>query len=705
MSFRSPSNAYDVVDESEVQEHVAMAVTPGSLYILFLDRNPTSSPQSKLLLVRSDDGLNPLPPRSVEPNQDEDVAHVEGDIAVDGDGTVYVAYGYRSTGEAGIRLATKPAAAGTFTITDVYKIEEDVPRELRPRLAVSDDGVVEIVFDPLGDESRLNHIRSEDGGSTFAEPAVMWVAGATGDTQETPDLAFDDLGRLNVVWSQGGELPPRVYHTISVDGSSFTAPVELNGAWNSSDMGHRGWESDPVIVPRPDGSLSAAYIAHLNNTVGLYFTKMVNEPPEVEITYPANDSQVRGTVPILGDAIDPAGNTGLANVFVQVADGDPVRLKGTTSWEYEFDSTKLEDGWYDISAWATDGFLDGAVVTVRVDVDNNKPPRFTIGTPANGTTHMGFVRVAGTANDTEGFDEGWTVQYSLDEANWTNVEGGVLLNRWNLDYEIELDMTKVKEDSVEIFVRASDGDKFSQSRSVFVNLVNEPDLYIDRASVDWDPVDPKHDDLVSIILTVENRGVVTAESYKVEVTRGAQTVGLATGSNLPPGETETLIVTWDAKGGNNSLKVIVDSQRELDELDEGNNEVLFNILVKKPPADDEESSFPYVLVVVVIAAILGVVGVTRWWLMNRPEVKPEVETVFEGGGMYDDLSGPYSEAQMTQAGEDSIVPDTPTQEAEPVQQMAPEQASEPLDTPPLDSKDPEQLHQDVEIRTEKVERS
>ncbi len=704
-SFRTPTNVHDVVDPTEVQEHPEMAVSAhGAVYILFLDRTSSPTPASKLYLVRSDDGLNVLPPRAVEPDQPTDVAHVQGDIAVTEDGAVYVAYGYRETGEAGIKVGRKEPAEGTFTITKALVIEEDEPRELRPRLAVHDGEVIEIIYDPLDGEGRLKHIRSEDSGSTFSSPSIIWAPGAVNDVQTNPDIAFDDLGRLNVVWTQGGDAPGRVYHSLSHDGVSFTSPTELNGAWNSSEMGLRSWEDHAAILPLSDGSLIAAFAARLNNTGGVFLTRLVNEPPVVTIDQPADGGHVRGRVRVVGTADDPGGTSGLASVYVKVGDDDPVRIQGATSWQHEFDSTEIPDGWINISAWGWDGFLQGPPTMIGVDVDNNVPPQFSIGTPANGTTHLGVVRVAGTSFDPEGFNEGWKVQYSLDAVNWTDIMGGVLLDENNMDYEIELDLRDRPSGSVQIYVRVSDGDKYSQAMMVLVNLDNRPDLYIDPDSVVWEPLNPKHDDPVSFTLRVENLGVVTSERYEVELKRGSQTVGLAEGSNLPAGEGENILVEWDARGGNNSLKFIVDSMYSVDELDETNNELLINVIVKRPKTDDEESSLPRIgwIIGATIAFIsIGYSGI-KWYLLNRPPPpEPIVETVYEGGGLYDE-AGPYGEDQMTDAGKEP--PGDPGQTA-----TAPEPpdrvkgAPEP-DLPTMDAKDDTQLTQDVTIRTEKVER-
>ena len=102
--------------------------------------------------------------------------HVQGDIVLDGDNNVYIAFGYRAPGEAGIKLARAQAGSGTFTVSKVWSIVEAEPRSLRPLIQVEGD-VVEIVFDPLEAEGRFYHVRSEDGGETFSTASMVWAGG------------------------------------------------------------------------------------------------------------------------------------------------------------------------------------------------------------------------------------------------------------------------------------------------------------------------------------------------------------------------------------------------------------------------------------------------------------------------------------------------------------------------------------------------
>jgi hypothetical protein len=707
-TFRDPSDAFFVVDDAMAQEHPEMAISShGTLNIIYLERTPSSS---KIFLVRSDDGLNPLPPRTIEPGMPDNETHVQGDIAMDGDDTVYIAYGYRAPGEAGIKLAKRPAGSGTFTVTKVYTVEEDTPRSLRPQIAVSGD-TVEILFDPLEGEGRIYHMRSEDKGATFLTPSKVWTAGDPGDQQTNPDMAFDVLGRLHMAWAQGKDGDTRVYHSMSFDGVSFTAPTPMIGSWNESDLGPRLWEDTPSILPLPDGSVAAAFSASLNRTIGVWFTQMVNQPPVAEITSPDDGAEVRETVYIQGTAQDFGGTTGLEWVYVQVGDGTPKRLAGTTEWEHTFDSIEFPDGLLNISVWATDGFVQGQVATVTVDVDNNKAPTFNLVKPVDEGAYIGKVPVIGTAEDVEGFGESAKVQWRMmdDVSGWVDDETWVLLTDTILDIDFELDLSELPLGSYGIVVRVSDGDKFSQEETRTFDMENLPDLVVRQDWIDAGTGELEHEQMVTITVTVKNEGAGTSGAYELEMWRFNKFVGRTAGSNLSAGESENLIFVWPAVKGDNTLRFVVDPAFLIEELDKTNNEAEIQVSVKEPPEDKDEGTDWIVWISIIIAVVVlvggGAIAYLKFWSTKPPEGEVVVETVYEGGI--------YSEGAEQYSGADTAGRDLMTSEGEGTDQMADgsdlghvESGDRPdLDRPSLDGKDDEQLIQEVEIRTEKVERA
>lgn len=644
-SFRDPTDVFQVVDNTLAQEHPAMAITKaGSLNIIYLERAQNST---KLFIVRSDDGLNPLPPRAVESDMPTDQSHVQGDIAIGPDGTVYVAYGYRAPKEAGIKVARKAPTDGTFSITKVFSLTEDNPRSLRPTIAVSNNDVVEIVFNPLKADGHVLHIRSDDGGDNYEFAKEVWPAIKAGNSQSNPDLAFDELGRVHVVWTQGGNDPRRVLHSFSHDGISFTGPSEVGGSWNES-LGIRGWEDDGTVMTFDDGGVAVAYSANLNSSVGVYFVRMDNEPPIVEITQPSDGAAVRSDVFVQGTAADQGGTTGLAGIFVQVADEEPVRQPGTTSWEYNFDSTQYPDGPITIKAWASDGFVLGPEDSIVVDVDNNKPPVLNLAKPENSTSYIGSVPVDGTAYDAEGFGENHTVQWRVGlEDEWSEGWGFTLQSDNILDFAFDLNMSGEKSGASQVYVRVSDGDKFTEPSYRSFTLNNLPDLAISTSSIDMDVLEPEHGEVITVALKVTNMGVVHSGPYDVSFENYNKPIDFKTGSNLSAGESENLVFIWDAKGGTNKLRFIVDPRFRIEELSKNNNEAELVVEVPKPPEDDGglATSVWAVIALIIVAAVGGVIFLIVKFYVPRGPVEPEGEEVviYEGsGGMYDEASGPYS---------------------------------------------------------------
>jgi len=648
-TFRSPSDAFFVVDDTLAQEHPTTAIsTHGALNILYLERTPTSS---RLFLVRSDDGLNPLPPRIIEPGMPDNETHVQGDIAMDADNNLYIAFGYRAPGEAGIKVAKMRSGSGTFAITKAYTFAESSPRSLRPSIAVDGD-VVEVIFDPLDADARILHVRSEDGGATWGGASKVWAGGGANEKQTNPALAFDGLGRIHVVWAQGLAGDTRVRHSLSHDGVTFIAPTPITGGWNTSELGPRAWEDHPVVLPLADGGIATAYAANLNKSVGVYFSKMENLPPEVEITSPADGTLVRDTAYISGTATDTSGTTGLAAVFVQVGDGTPKRLPGTTEWEHSFDTTTYPDGLINITAWASDGFVEGAKATISVDMDNNKVPTMNVAKPMNGTTYVGIVPVVGTAQDVEGFGKDTAVQWRFpDDEEWTYSTEWVLQTDNILDFDFDLDLMDLPTGPASIEVRVSDGDKYSAVETRVFEMENKPDLVIEDNWINIDVEKPEHRDVLTISVTVKNLGAGASGRYDVEFRRFNNFEGLTTGSNLSVGESETLVFVWEAVKGDNTLRFIVDPQFKIDELDKENNEAQIQVKVKAPPVvETEESNWMFIIAIVIVIAVVGLavaVMFLKYWATAPALEEAEVQVVYEGGGLYSETSEEYTGADTS----------------------------------------------------------
>ncbi|MCK4613682.1 MAG: right-handed parallel beta-helix repeat-containing protein [Thermoplasmata archaeon] len=93
-----------------------------------------------------------------------------------------------------------------------------------------------------------------------------------------------------------------------------------------------------------------------------------NQPPTVTITGPKNGSKVSGKVTISGTASDPDGT--VEKVEVSINGGEWITVNTTGSWNYEWDSTEVENGEYEIKVRAFDGEDYSDELIWRLTVEN-----------------------------------------------------------------------------------------------------------------------------------------------------------------------------------------------------------------------------------------------------------------------------------------------------------------------------------------------
>jgi hypothetical protein len=137
---------------------------------------------------------------------------------------------------------------------------------------------------------------------------------------------------------------------------------------------------DTITVPDGDYEITArVYDGELMNETGVILNVKngKNLEPIVDITTPEEDAIVSGDVLIRGTVTDP-DNNGIEQLQIRIGrdmDWTQIALtskNGTVDWFYSWDSTKVDDDSYVISAKAYDGRSWSAPVNRRVDVLNGK---------------------------------------------------------------------------------------------------------------------------------------------------------------------------------------------------------------------------------------------------------------------------------------------------------------------------------------------
>jgi len=93
-----------------------------------------------------------------------------------------------------------------------------------------------------------------------------------------------------------------------------------------------------------------------------------NKPPTITITSPKNGSDVKGTVTIKGTTSDEDGT--IEKVEISINKGNWIVVTGIDSWNYEWDSTTVKNGNYEIRVKAFDGEDYSEEVIWKVTVEN-----------------------------------------------------------------------------------------------------------------------------------------------------------------------------------------------------------------------------------------------------------------------------------------------------------------------------------------------
>ena len=650
VTWRTPIDVYVSGDDTSIQELPEIARPPaptGPLQILFVLRTPTGA---KMLVSTSEDGLNAGLPRQVDAEAPDTEAHTGGDIVVAPNGTVVIAYGFKAPGVAGIKVATRAAAATSYTVSTVWTVEERIPRDLHPRLAVSSKGVVGLVFAPNGSAGAL-HVRSLDGGQTWTDPVRIYQDPDVNATQADPSIAFDALGQMHsVLTHQAVKAPSRLLHSYTSDGSVFTPVIEVGSDWDTDEDGVRGPEGPGAILAFSNGTLLSAYAAARNTTYGVRASWWPNLPPTTAITSPSKGVVVRGTVTVMGTARDAGGMSGLANVFVQMGTIGPIKLAGSSSWTHDFDTTSLADGPQEIIAYASDGFVDGPHTSLGVVIDNNNPPELAVDFPRDNAKYRGAVPISGTVKDIEGLAENWNVQWKTNDVNatWTDLPLPSLTDVHNMTFSSTLDLSARNNGQVFISVRATDGEKWSQVQTRTIFMENRPDLYINVSRIEWSPSKPKSGDEMQFTVYIENRGATKAPTFEVTFNIGPKLIDEAEAANIAPGKDVSLVFFWNATGGTYTFAVAADPLALVDEADEANNRVTFTLTIEK--VVQEEKGFPvWLLGAIVIVAIIVIAGgalliIRKVKLMPGEEPQGDQGTTeATGGGQTDQFEGTETE--------------------------------------------------------------
>ncbi|HEC77005.1 MAG TPA: DUF2341 domain-containing protein [Thermoplasmatales archaeon] len=190
-----------------------------------------------------------------------------------------------------------------------------------------------------------------------------------------------------------------------------------------------------------------------------------NQPPSIVINNPKNGQSVKGKIIITGNSTDLDGVETIDKVEVKIGSGSWKKATGTTSWQYSWNTNKISNGYYQISARVWDGFEYG-YSSLMVCVNNyvNKKPTVSITYPTGGTV-SGTITIAGAASDNKAVKK---VEVKIGSGSWKKATG-------TTSWQYSWDTTTLSNGYYTIHARSLDYENaYSKEKSVIVKVQNTP---------------------------------------------------------------------------------------------------------------------------------------------------------------------------------------------------------------------------------------
>jgi uncharacterized membrane protein len=118
-------------------------------------------------------------------------------------------------------------------------------------------------------------------------------------------------------------------------------------------------------------------------------------------------------------------------------------------------------------------------------------------------------------------------------------------------------------------------------RSITI-VYNTVELNMTGAQVSITPDPPAVGDELTLQVSFQNAGSVTAMDVLMVVVSDGVELARTTVSDIPPGGTGVATLRWTASPGTQLLRVVADPNNDVPELEEGNNEVAYTLEVTSP---------------------------------------------------------------------------------------------------------------------------
>ena len=233
-----------------------------------------------------------------------------------------------------------------------------------------------------------------------------------------------------------------------------------NGSWYT-------WNYSLDTTKYSNGGLRIAALAHdgelasdTSVDVNVNNTKPENKAPKIWIEVPGNNTEVKGTITFKGHATDDV-KVKLVDFVINSKEYQATDTSGNNSWwswKLGFDTTKLDNGKYWVTAWAWDDEILGGSDKILIIVNNteNHWPYVNITHPKNEATVSGIITITGHAWDIDGNVTSVWLVINGTHYNATDTSGNSSWYTWSLNFNT----TILKDGEYKIKVLAKDdGDK------------------------------------------------------------------------------------------------------------------------------------------------------------------------------------------------------------------------------------------------------
>jgi hypothetical protein len=195
----------------------------GNINVAWAEAAPPQN-LNNILFSRSVDGGTTFSSPGAVTSSSGPLLRVAG-LAVDGRGNIHVLWTTSAGGQTNTYLNRSSDGGATFAAENFQSGVSDGQQS--PQLAVDARGGVNLVWNSGGQNPVLNFARSADGGATFA---TQTIEGGNFAYPGSASITTDASGSINIVWTQGGgpTTPAGMIFSRSTDaGQTFSSHQQI----------------------------------------------------------------------------------------------------------------------------------------------------------------------------------------------------------------------------------------------------------------------------------------------------------------------------------------------------------------------------------------------------------------------------------------------------------------------------------------------